>query len=100
MLHVAMAVNRFTAFYCPLTQSYIWRRRNVLVWLLCIVLTSLLLHVVPQYVVPRLIGCTKDASEYDIDDDCFGIGSHVSDICDDIVLTEANMGNSQKPWIR
>lgn len=54
MLHAIIAVNRFTAFFFPMTHSEIWSQRTVRWSLASVAALSLTMHVLPKY-IPELI---------------------------------------------
>lgn len=56
MLHLLIAVNRFTAFFAPMSHDSLWSPRVVGGSLVASMLLAVLLHVVPYYAPPWLSG--------------------------------------------
>lgn len=52
MMHLLIAVNRFTAFFFPLAHSSLWNNRVVGGTTVVVLTASALLHVAPCYIVP------------------------------------------------
>lgn len=52
MMHLLIAVNRFTAFFLPMAHSSIWSRRVVVGTTVTLLFASVLLHAAPCYTVP------------------------------------------------
>lgn len=56
MLHLLIAVNRFTAFFAPLSHDSLWGPRVVGGSLAASLVLAVLLHVIPFYGLPWLSG--------------------------------------------
>lgn len=52
MMHLVIALNRYTAFFYPMEHSHIWRCRMVGGSIAGVAVLSVMLHVVPLYILP------------------------------------------------
>lgn len=55
MLHMLIAINRFTAFFYPMDHSTIWSNRLTGGTIVAVMVLSVLLHIVPFYGIPLFI---------------------------------------------
>lgn len=65
MLHLLIAINRFTAFFYPLDQSTIWSDRATAAAIIVVAALSTLLHFIPFYLIPLFYTGTLFSMESD-----------------------------------